>query len=231
MISFSSHLFYSTHENSKLRLAGLKLSQFLFHILYILQKSFSFIISLNFPSGPTAVFSRIVPVSIFAVNGGVFLSIQRHMRDIRPIHIKLKFIKRFPKILYSSTTIILKRLMIWFITSTENLSPNIVKSLSIHSMFSSRFLESFYPRTTTRHCMSTFQVVAQHINFSPTDTLTFPQRISVTISHKALYSEKTKLLISYILGLIHIDILSRLRGLVKEDCGDKHYQPIKYHYV
>lgn len=233
MISFSSHLFYSTHENSKLRLVGLRLSQFLSYILCILQKSFSFIISLNLPSSPTTVMTAIVAIWVYSVNRGITYSKFLAMYFIRFFHINLEAQKIKPIFVdaYSTTSIVFKRFVIWFCTSAKNLSMYIVKSSSVHSVFSSGLLQSFYPRTTTRSSMPISKVVAPYHNQLPTIAYAIKHCSTLFCVTMLNYFQFSKFLSCQVYKFSHISSLSRLLGLVNQDGGDKYYQLIEYKYV
>ena len=222
---------FPLNTQSFLRLVSNAFGILLYHFGSYIYRLFSFIISLNFPSRPSAILTTIVAFYINAVNRVVFLTKLLQMKIIGAKHILLKIFKRLPLVLYSSTTVVFKRLMIWLITPTENLAIYIIKSMSIHSVCCRGNSQGIGTSTTTRLAVSIAKVIPPCKNMITTNTKTIPKTSTPTGTYQTNYRQSSKLLSPQIYYSAHTVSLARLLGLVKQDGGDKHYQLIKYQYA
>ncbi len=182
----------------------------------------SFIRCLFFPSRPFAIRKSVMKIVVNSVNSGICFSKKLAVNFVRFIHILLKFFKRLPKILYSSTSIILKRFMFWFSASANNLSIDVIKSISIHSVFGGSFSQGIGSRTSTRSSMSVLEVVSPSSYISTTFTRTQKNTTSFFSGYKTFYRKFIKFLSNQVLKFTHASSLSRWLGFVNVNGGDNH---------
>lgn len=218
-------------RKSVLNSVPLKIKSIFGFVIYNKLFNNSLVIGLNLPSRPSAILFGIMSFTTNSINRCVTFSKLLYMRVIGTIHISLKLIKRLPQVLYTFASVILKRFMVRFVAPTEYLSPNVIKSMTIHSVGSSGLFKSRNSSTSTGCSMTASKIVADHSTVISTIALAVPQSICVRNTIKSYYKKFTEFFTSNIFYSWHTNILARLMSKVKQDCGDNYYIINLYKYV
>jgi len=218
-------------RKSVLNSVPLKIKSIFGFVIYNKLFNNSLVIGLNLPSRPSAILFGIMSLTTNSINRGVTFSKLLYMGVVGTVHVSLKLIKRLPQVLYAFTSIVLKRFMFWFSASADNLSINVIKSSSKHSVFSRSLFKSRNSSTTTGSSVTTSKVIPDHCTIISTITFAIPQGIWVGSTLESYYKKFTEFFTFNIFYSWHTSILARLMSKVKQDCGDNYYIINLQHYV
>ena len=181
---------------------------------------FSSIMSLYFPSRPSAILMTIIAIYINAVNCSIFYAKLFYVSLVRFIHIFLKFLKGLPLAFYSSSTVIFELFIMRVITAIQNMRVFNIKSGISHSVFEKVFSGNSGSAATTGFSMTILQVMGFYQNFLSALTKTLPNRTSILDMRKTQDFQIVKFLTSYINQSAHNKSIARSVGRVKKGCGD-----------
>jgi len=180
------------------------------------------------PSSPSAVSFAVVSGVLNTVNRSVFFAKHLYMAQVRFQHILLELLKRFPKVLYSFSSVVRVSFMRLFGASPNNLTIDVIKSVSVHSVFSSRQPHRIGSRAPARSRMTIPKVVAPyHSAFFAIATALEKASAPLGI-HKTQNLQSSKLLSSQVYYFAHKSILSKWLGFVNVNGGDKDPQGVKW---
>lgn len=182
-------------------------------------RSFPFIVILDNPIRPSAVFSAIISVVVNSVNRSVLFAKLLGVGLVRLIHIISKLLKGLPLTPYPTTAIIRVGFMRRIVATLMYVHPNKIKSFLRQAVRSSRFTQFFVPPTTTGLGVSSFKMITSYDYNLSAITNTLPHRSSCFGYVRKLQNFQPIKLATRYIKHFHISSLAKVGKVVKENWG------------
>lgn len=171
--------------------------------------SLTSIIRLNFSGSPATVLFAVAPIIINTVNRCIKFAMFFYVNYVVFIHIFLKFLKRLPRALYSTTTVVFEAIPFFiraplFDTSKNSVYPLWCTTRSKTVCASERPCD-FIMETTARLRVGNFQIVPSDNNFFSACTYTVPKRnLFIMCPMKRFYSQSAHFFSCSILKIVRM---------------------------